>query len=154
MSNKLNEFTLSLPVVPSETVGQEYGPAPEYADQAAVVMSPDSAQDSSVTIGTPATYSDPSSVTVYANSITPTSYNADASGMATFDVVFSVGINCGDGTCKTYQVVKRIGIDKARIAADVEHAAPVSIVENKKEEANKTALNETVSRARRLAGLE
>jgi hypothetical protein len=63
-------------------------------------------------------------------------------------------VNCGDSS-KTYQVVKRIGIDKARIAAEVENAQPMSIVEAQPEvkpDPTKYVLTE-VERMRRLAGL-
>ena len=158
-SNQVNEFSLNLPVSAVEP-SVEFAVQPEYADQAAVVMAPVSQEpqpEPSMTIGSPVSAPvDPASVTVYANSINPISYNGDSTGIAAFDVVFSVGIACADGSCKTYQVVKRIGIDKCKIASEVENSAPMSIVEAKIEntETAKPKLSESASRARRLAGLE
>jgi hypothetical protein len=104
-----------------------------------------------IAIGAPAADLDCKNISVYANSITPVSYGA-VDTVAAFDIVFSVGVNCGDST-KTYQVVKRIGIDKSKLAATAQSSMPVSIVEAKsaalKEEAAATA-----KRFRRLAGLE
>jgi 2-hydroxychromene-2-carboxylate isomerase len=114
-----------------------------------------SAGDTSMAIGSPAPATmDPKMITVYANSINPISYSGEADGVAAFDIVFSVGVNCGDSS-KTYQVVKRIGIDKARIAAEVENAQPMSIVEAQPApvvEEKKQVITE-VQRMRRLAGL-
>ncbi len=152
---QVNEFALNLPVVSAEPT-VDFAVDPGYADQAAVMMTtPGAEPESAVTIGAPApAVVDPTTVTVYANSINPISYSGDANGIAAFDVVFSVGLACADGSCKTYQVVKRIGIDKCKIAAEVENSTPVSIVEAKVEETVKPRVNESVSRARRLAGLE
>jgi hypothetical protein len=83
-------------------------------------------------------------ITVYSQSITPTAYNQE-DAMASFDIVFSVGVRCGDGSSKTYQVVKRISLDKCKLAAEAETSTPVSVVEA----VNKAAVN----RFRILAGL-
>lgn len=125
---------------------------PSYVGQSAAVMS-SGAEDTTMAIGTPASVTPCERITVYANQITPIEYANSASPVACFDVVFSVGVQCEDGSCKTYQVVKRIGIDKCRIAAEVENSAPVSIVEAKKPD-EKVKVSEAVVRARRLAGLE
>lgn len=154
MTQKLNEFSLTLPStdVGPEDVAQFVAPAPstQYADSTSVIT-PTNEPDETVVVGSPAVSS--SQVTVYANSIQPVSIGDDGSGIAVFDVVFSVGIAPGDGTCKSYQVVKRIGIDKARIAVEVQQSTPMSIVEETKA-ATKPMVNESVRRARRLAGLE
>jgi hypothetical protein len=143
MSTQLDEFSLgSIPFVAT--------PSEVSADSA---MSPHG--DASIAIGSPSpAHVDPKTITVYANSISPISFSGDADGVAAFDIVFSVGVNCGE-TSKTYQVVKRIGIDKARIAAEVENAQPLSIVEAQpapKVEEKKQVITE-VQRMRRLAGL-
>lgn len=89
-------------------------------------------EDSTIAIGSPVSdQHDVKNVTVYANSITPVSYG-DSDPVVAFDVVFSVGIFCGDGSTKTYQVVKRIGVDRMKMAADAQSTTPVSIVEEKK----------------------
>lgn len=117
----------------------------------APVVAYDDAQDATIAVGSPAGVFCASDITIYSNSITPVQY-AGSDEVACFDVVFSVGINC-DGVSKTYQVVKRIGIDKCKIAQEASCSTPVSIVESKsaalKEEAAATR-----KRFRRLAGLE
>ena len=106
----------------------------------------------SIAIGTPmASQQDARRITVYANNISPVSYNDDDPVVA-FDVVFSVGIACDDGSTKTYQVVKRIGVDRKKIAADAESTTPVSIVEAKKP--LKENHNYSTARFKTLAGLK
>lgn len=140
MSEKVTE--MNLPVISVPMAGEVQSDAPPPAE-----MAYDDATDS-VVVGSPTSEYAPSQVTVYAQSITPNAYTAE-SVVATFDVVFSVGVMCEDGTSKTYQVVKRIGIDKCKLADEAMRTTPVSIVESKKEEAKATA-----KRFRILAGLE
>jgi hypothetical protein len=118
----------------------------------------------SVVVGDPVDYPPPATevpkrtISVYANSINAVSY--DVSGeVACFDIVFSVGIMDSDGSaCKTYQVVKRIGIDKEKIAGEVKDSSPVTVVEASKPEPKKV-INEgrskpsELERFRRIAGL-
>ena len=121
------------------------------------VMTAPGSMDTSIAIGTPASPTPCERITVYAQSITPTEFSGGSNPVAAFDVVFSVGIQCDDGTCKTFQVVKRIGVDKCRIASEVENSTPVSIVEDKKpnsKQDDKKQLAEAIYRARCLAGLE
>lgn len=106
--------------------------------------------DDTIVVGSPRGQYDPSMITVYSNSITPVTYGG-ADEVAAFDVVFSVGISV-DGTSKTYQVVKRIGIDKCKIACEAACSTPVSIVESKS--ATIADAEATKKRFRRLAGLE
>ncbi|MBT9137510.1 MAG: hypothetical protein DDT31_00041 [Syntrophomonadaceae bacterium] len=93
-----------------------------------------------------------SNITVNPNGITTAQFGGNEE-VAHFDIVFTVCINCGDGVSKTYQVVKRIGVDKCKIAQEASYSTPVSIVESKN-----TALQEEASatrtRFRKLAGLE
>jgi len=101
-----------------------------YAAMVNLPATPLSTTDSTITVS-PAV-SPVKNVTVYANSINPVSYGDDDPIVA-FDCVFSVGIVCPDtGSTKTYQVVKRIGVDRMKMAADAESTTPVSIVEAKK----------------------
>ena len=142
-TNEMNLPVISVPMMSTDAPATVPAPVVAYDD----------AQDATIAVGSPVSHHNASDVTVYANSINPISYNGEANGVAAFDIVFSVGIACGDGVSKTYQVVKRIGIDKCKIACEAESTTPVSIVENKsaalKEEAAATA-----KRFRRLAGLE
>lgn len=90
-------------------------------------------------------------VSVYAQTISPTSYTAD-DPLATFDVVFSVGIYDKDTqSTRTYQVVKRIGVDKLKLAAEAEKTSVLSVVESK---ATEKAPSATARRFKTLAGLE
>lgn len=157
MTTKLNEFSLNLPVQtmgPEESAPDVYVTTQAYSDDAAVVLSPDN-DHSAMTIGNPiaADAQDPKMISVYASTISAQSYGAD-DAVAAFDVVFSVGIACADGTSKTYQVVKRIGIDKVKIAAEVSSGVPVSIVEAKEEKASPKLVISEAKRFRILAGLE
>lgn len=136
-----------------------YAPEDSYANQAAMVMAPagETTSSGAMAIGDPVPSVQTKNITVYAGNITPVSYS-DSDNIACFDVVFSVGVSCEDGS-KTYQVVKRIGIDKQKIAAEAESSLPVSIVEAqapaKVEKAVPATQKITVAqRARRLAGLE
>ena len=104
-----------------------------------------------MTIGMPCSELEASAVTVYATSITPVSYDANDGPVVAFDIVFSVGVNCGDST-KTYQVVRRIGVDKVKLATTAQSTTPVSIVEAKN--ALSKDADETRKRFRRLAGLD
>ena len=135
MTTKIDEFSLNLPMVsPTPTFSTEPSPATPSMGQSAAVMPSGDSEETAVTIGNPAPAEvDPKSITVYANSINPVSYSGDVDGIVAFDIVFSVGVNCGESS-KTYQVVKRIGIDKRKLAGDVEKETPMSIVETKREE--------------------
>lgn len=136
MSTSVNEF-INLPIVsPAPIASQEPSTAPVPTD--------------SVVVGAPAAYHDPARVTVWTDSITPANLDAADAGVAAFDIVFCVGISCEDGSCKTYKVVKRIGVDKCKIACEAECSSPVSVVESK----NTDGANQTAKRFRILAGLE
>lgn len=146
MSTEINEFALSS--IPFVATAADIAPAP--ADSAMSTVN-----DMSMTIGSPASAAvDPKMITVFANSINACSFSGDENGIVAFDIVFSVGVMCGD-TSKTYQVVKRIGIDKARIAAEVENVQPMSIVEAQPAQVveDKKQVITEVQRMRRLAGL-
>lgn len=141
MSTQMNEFSMNLPMASIAGPVTDSASGPEG--------------DMTFAIGTPAPAQvDPKMVTVYANGINAVSFSSDENGIAAFDIVFSVGVICGE-ISKTYQVVKRIGIDKMKIAAEVENTQPMSIVEAQAEvkpDPTKYVLSE-VERFRRLAGL-
>jgi len=135
MSTQVNEFTIDLPMstpVPPLSPPVEYVQDTGYGASAPVaVMSPAGmGDDVAIAVGDVAETDpmlDPSKITVYAGNISPVSYN-DTDPIACFDVVFTVGLNC-EGASKTYQVVKRIGIDKCKLAMQASSGAPVSVVE-------------------------
>jgi hypothetical protein len=140
MSEKLNEMGMEVSMAPAMAVSMADAPS----------------VDPTIAIGSPEVSPavvDQSYVSVYANNITPVSYG-DTDAVACFDVVFSVGVRDDDGQTKTYQVVKRIGIDKSKIAAEASQSTPVSIVEGKKVEAAKPLVITEAKRMRILAGLE
>ena len=116
----------------------------------------DVSPDGSIAIGAPAAAPgmDPKSVYIYANSINPVS-SMDDSNIVAFDIVFSVSCSCPDtGTASTYQVVKRIGIDKMKMADAAKSTTPISIVEAKQPEPPKPSLRMSTDRFKALAGLK
>lgn len=141
MPQTTNEMAINLPMISVPPMGADMeAPMPEpEIDTSVVVGSPDNNRPASV-------------ISVYADSITPSGSYDEASTVCTFDVVFNVGIREGD-TSKTYRVVKRIGIDKVKLACDAECSAPVAIVEHVAE-ARKALAAAQAKRMRQIAGLE
>jgi hypothetical protein len=142
---------MNMPIISAPALGVTGDVTASMAPAPEPVISYDDASDATIAVGSPAGSFCASDITIYSNSITPVQYNG-SDEVACFDVVFSVGINC-DGVSKTYQVVKRIGIDKCKIAQEASCSTPVSIVESKSE-ALKEEAAATRKRFRRLAGLE
>ncbi len=98
---------------------------------------------------------EPATISVYATSITPAMYSNDSPVVA-FDVVFAVGITCPtSGNIETYQVVKRIGVDRQKLAVAAKASTPVSIVEAKqpKRELADIGVGASTARLKALAGL-
>lgn len=141
MTKPVNE--MNLPVISVAPVGAVAEPVPQ-GDIAV--------DDETISIGSPVNERDASCISVYAENITASGVYDDKSATCTFDIVFNVGIREGD-VSKTYRVVKRIGIDKVKLACDAECSTPVSIVEEKAE-ARKAEAAATAKRFRILAGLE
>ena len=163
MSQQVNEFSIDLPMstpVPPLSPPVDYVMNNGYDTAAAGIMSA-SGDDVSIAIGDVADTDpalDASKITVYAGSISAVSHS-EIDSIACFDVVFTVGMNC-DGQSKTYQVVKRIGIDKVKIAAQASTGSPVSVVESvkpikvvKESQQTKSVITD-VQKFRRLAGLD
>ena len=143
MDQQVSELELSMVAqAPATAV------VPPMADAASVMPSDNTGV---MAVGNPVV--DAKRVTIYADKISPVSFD-DSEAVAAFDVVFCVGVSCEDGKTKTYQVVKRIGIDKQRIAAEAERSAPVTVVESKQTTINEQQKVDAVKRARRLAGLD
>lgn len=141
MPQTTNEMAINLPMI---------GVPPMGADTEAPMPEPEI--DTSVVVGSPDNSRPASVISVYADSITPSGSYDETSTVCTFDVVFSVGIREGD-TSKTYRVVKRIGIDKVKLACDAECSSPVAIVEHATE-AKKALAAAQAKRMRQIAGLE
>lgn len=110
------------------------------------ITTPDSTPDDAIAMGTPVPPVEEKRISVYANGIREVSFDLD-DPVAAFDVTFRVCVVQGD-TTKTYQVVKRIGVDKLKIANDAETTTPISIVE-----AKKPTNGIPTSRFKKLAGL-
>jgi hypothetical protein len=105
--------------------------------------------DASITVSSVPEPADPSLVSAYAQSISPVTYQG-GDAIAKFDVVFSVACTCPDsGNLSTYQVVKRIGIDRAKIGQEARNNVPVSIVEAAREHGFHLSTADT----KKLAGL-
>ena len=121
---------------------------------AGLEITTDDSPDGSIAVGDPVSnMMDPKNVTIYANSITPVTYSSDSSIVA-FDVVFSVGcIDQESGSSSTYQVVKRIGVDKMKMVNAAKLTTPVSIVEAVKEPSVKDTFGISTARFKALAGL-
>jgi hypothetical protein len=133
-----------------ENIQLALAPAPSYSDSSTSVMTSDGAEDETIAIGTPEPRA--KTIAVYADSVASTEYCTAPEGIATFDVVFNVTVTDDDGSYKTYKVVKRIGVNKAKLAAEVDNIAPVAVVEaaDTKAEKNKVSI---VEQFRQLAGL-
>lgn len=144
---KTNEMAINMPIISPSPMGDA---AAEYEQGLPAVDEP--SIDPYVVIGSPDNSRHPSVVSVYAESITSSGSYDPESEVCTFDVVFSVGIREGD-TSKTYRVVKRIGVDKVKLACDAECSSPVSIVEHATE-AKKALAAAQAKRFRQIAGLE
>ncbi|WP_407305207.1 hypothetical protein [Acinetobacter sp.] len=77
---------------------------------------------------------DPESVLVYSSNIASVS-SGGGSNITAFDVTFTVSFTCPDtGTFSTYQVIKRIGVDKMKLAHEAKMSTPITVVEAKKPE--------------------
>lgn len=94
----------------------------------------------------------PEMVYVYTNHITPVSTTPENT-VVYFDVIFSVSITEENtDTTSTHQVVKRIGIDKMKLANDAKMTTP-TMVESKKPVNEGQSLT-TTNRLKALAGLK
>lgn len=141
MPDKLQEFSINLPVVTVQPVADS---AVNRVNDERMEVGFDEEPETVELEDIP----EPSRrITVYADSIKATSF--DDGPTACFDIVFSVGCSCDDGTTTTYSIVKRISIDKQRLLKQAESGQPISVVEEKKQ-LDKSSM----SRLRRLAGLE
>lgn len=161
MNKQVNEFSVDVTSssstmdVPPLSPPIDYVRDNGYNSSSASVMSPAGmGDDSSIAIGDVAEidpFQDPRNITVYAGNITPVSFST-SDEISSFDIVFSIGV-VNNGESKTYQVVKRVGVDKCKIAAQAAAGTPVSIVETKEPPKTKPAFSE-IQRMRRIAGLD
>lgn len=105
----------------------------------------------SVVMGDPVSSIAPQNIYVSANAISACTYDAE-NPIASFDVVFSVHITADDGTSKTYQIIKRIGVDRKKIADEAMRSVPTSVIEAKQAPQEKFLISK--ERARQMAGLK
>lgn len=149
------KFTIGIPVAKVTEMDDGYandGHATMAIELPSVTTS---VGDQSMTIGAPMANPglDPATVTVYAESINAVSYGGDSTVVA-FDVVFSISCVCPEsGRTESYKVVKRIGVDKMKLANDAKSSVPVSIVEAKAPAVREQFLV-SKERARVFAGLK
>lgn len=88
-------------------------------------------------------------VGVYAEKISSVSFRDDTD-IAEFDIVFQVNCSCPEtGSTRIYNVVKRIGVDRYKLADQAKAGAPISIVE-----AQKTITESFGDRWLEIAGLK
>ena len=169
MANKLNEFSLNLPIVSPETYGDTSQEGnfeePEYQDQQnqtlQVSMGPEVNPEDSLSMDDYESQSDNfGRINIAASSITAVDSFNSKDQSTCFDITFSVTIYHDDGdsnTCGTYsshQVVKRISIDKLKMEKEAKQASlKVSVVEGKNKSDKKVIITEA-KRFRILAGLE
>jgi len=158
MADPINEFG-NLPIISAAPMAlQNAVTGGGSADIAPAPVEPydvpyaEPVSDDSIAVGSPYHEHDSACITVYPESITPSGAYDEKSPVCSFDIVFSVGIREGD-VSKTYRVVKRIGVDKCKLACDAECSTPISVVEDKTK-AQQTAALVTAKRFRVLAGLE
>lgn len=122
------------------------------------VPAADPSVDLSIVVGHPSANPsvDSQHVSVFADTIKAVSYTSDSSVVA-FDVVFSVTCSYPEtGKVETYQVVKRIGVDKMKLLNDAKSSVPISIVEQEqpKKELAPEKFIVSKERARAIAGLK
>jgi hypothetical protein len=143
MTTEVNEFD-----------GTYGSPTEQDMPSGGVEITTDDSPDGSIALSNPVSNTmDPSSVYVTANSINAVSYVNDSTIVA-FDVVFSVScVEPDSGATKTYQVVKRIGVDKMKMVNDAKVTTPVSVVEAKAPAVQQESVM-TAARIKALAGIK
>lgn len=148
MSDSLNEFAVSLPVVsvaPLAATAPTYGDNPVSCDATANYSLPaevNSAESGHINVwldGTPIVNDVPGASTVFT------------------DLVLNVSIrNPETGNCCTYKMVKRISLDKCKLAHQAELLTPFQVLEAEEDPAEVEkymAEFHAVRRAREVAGI-
>lgn len=96
-------------------------------------------------------------ISVYMDSAQVTNYDP-RSPIVQIDMVLSVSISdpAGTGCSNTYKMVKRVAMDKCKLACDAENLTPVTVVEDEEDPAEVKKIMEAfyhAQRAREIAGL-
>lgn len=157
MSEQVNEFAMTLPIasVPAMNRNSETtatGPAPE----------PSYDITSAVSIPTEVNCAQHKHISVYVDSAAIANYNYDDPCICV-DLVLNIGItNPTTNATSNFKLVKRVSMDKVKLACQAETQTPVSVIEAKTEEqlqaeklaeAQEVAAKAAALRAKQLAGL-
>ena len=154
MSDQLNEFAINLPMTGVSAVapvaGIEALPAPAPAP-----VSYDCTAD--VSVPAEVKTDEHKHISVYADSCSVVNVEGPC---AMIDVVLSVNItNPTTYACSTYKIVKRLSLDKIKLALQAEHMTPVQVVEAEEQPEDPLIVEQemasyaTICRARELAGI-
>jgi hypothetical protein len=141
-------MNFNLPIVNVEPIATSPDPSTVASASPAV----QSTASDSMVMGVPETHRSPHQIYVYAESITPAGNTDSESGVCAFDVVFCVCVTEQNCT-KTYKVIRRIAVDKVKLACEAECIPPISVVEDKEIERKNAAIAQA-KRMRQIAGLE
>lgn len=141
MAEMQTEMTLSM-VMPATAVS---GAVASDTTAATGAYDTVTSQDDCVQCDLPAPTVSVNDYSIYAESITSSGAYDPADPMATFDIVFNVGIREGN-TSKTYRIVKRISVNKMKIATEAASSEPAAVVESK-------GVTLDLKRLRHLAGV-
>jgi hypothetical protein len=146
----VNEFVINLPLTSVGTAGMETTPTPA-PDQPSPV---DVTASYSLPVGVDASACD--HIGVYMDSAQVMNYDPK-SPTVLVDMVLSVSVtDPGTGSSKNYKMVKRISMDKCKLACDAEHLTPVQVVEAEDDPLEVAQIMEqfyAAKRAREMAGL-
>lgn len=156
MSDALNEFAINLPM---STVGVAGSIGAETAAAPAPAPAPyDCTAD--VAVAADVKTDEYKHINVYVDSASAVNVEGP---QVMVDVVLSVNItNPTTYACAQYKIVKRLSMDKVKLACQAEFLTPVSVVEQKTEEqvaaeklaeAQEAAAVAAATRAKQLAGL-
>jgi hypothetical protein len=157
MSDALNEFAINLPMTGVSAVAPLAGSV-----EAAPAPAPSFDVTASVTVPAEVDTSKHEHISVYVDSATVSNYNAKDPCVCV-DVVLTVSIqNPITYANSSYKLVKRLSMDKVKLALQAEVLTPFQVVEAKTEEqvqaeklaeAQADAAAKAARRAKELAGL-
>lgn len=150
--SQVNEFALNLPMASPSAVGDTAAgamPAPppmmSYVDVTASTSLPPDVDPQKC-----------DHINVYVDSAQVTGYD-QANPMVSVDLVMNVSITEPvSGRTSTYKIVKRLALDKCKLACDAEHMTPTQVVEAEDDPLEVAQIMEqfyAAKRAREMAGL-
>jgi hypothetical protein len=150
--SQVNEFALNLPMTSPSAVGDTVAgampaapPMMSYVDCTASTQLPPDVDPQQC-----------DHINVYVDSAQVTGYD-QANPMVSVDLVMNVSITEPvSGRTSTYKIVKRLSLDKCKLACDAEHMTPVQVVEAEDDPLEVAQIMEqfyAAKRAREMAGL-